>query len=90
MSAFDEAQVSRAYSEVTSYRDMPTGEASGQRRQPLPSLWTARESFKEAIRLESLSRLKTLFPNGVPQEATGKIKITVWVKPPDWGVLIEW
>jgi len=86
---FDEAQVTSAYS-VQAPRDVATGQASGKRRAPLPSTWTSREQFKESLQRDGLSRLKTLFPNGIPQEATGKVKITIWVKPPAWGVSIEW
>jgi hypothetical protein len=52
-----------------------------------------KEEFRQLILGDVLRKIGTLFPNGMPEGAAGKIKISVTVKltkPPEFGVSVEW
>ena len=78
---FDERQVLKAYPEYAAQQ------ASTRQSKPI-----TQENFKETLQREALSKLRTLFPNGVPPGSVGKIKISISVKfkPPEVGISVEW
>jgi len=79
---FDEEQVSKAYPQYTAAQA-----ANGRRTQPI-----SKNEFKDSLQKEALSKLRTLFPNGVPPDTVGRIKISIYItlRPPGGGVSIEW
>jgi len=79
---FNEDQLSKLYSQY------PAMKANTRRSQP-----AGQEEFRQFVLNDVLSKIRTLFPNGMPEGAAAKIKISVTVKltkPPEFGLSVEW
>jgi hypothetical protein len=79
---FNEEQLSRLYPQYAAQQ------VNGRRvRQVSP------EEFRQGVRNDVLRKIKTLFPDGVPEGAASRIKISLTIKlskPPEVGLSIEW
>lgn len=78
----NEDQLSKLYPQDTAMK------ANTRRGQPV-----GQEEFRQSVRSDVLRKIRTLFPDGIPEDAARKIKITVTVKltkPPEFGLSVEW
>jgi hypothetical protein len=77
---FDEKQLSKTYPQYTAEQ------ANSRQSRPVRI-----EEFKELVQKEALSKLGTLFPDGVPEGATSRIHIEIRLKfrPLEITIIIE-
>lgn len=67
--------------------------AASQMNARLAQPAAAKAEFRQSVQNDVLLKVRTLFPNGVPESAAKKVKITITVKlskPPEIGLSIQW